>query len=63
MVTSVSRLRSLALLWCFELSATFSFGLVTAIVGLVVKMSALTTEHPGFEFRLRRDFSGVESYQ
>ena len=32
------------------------------LVGLVVKASASRTEDPGFEFRLRQDFSGVESY-
>ena len=32
------------------------------LVGLVVKESASRAEHPGFESRLRRDFSGVESY-
>ena len=33
------------------------------LVGLVVKASASRAEGPGFEFRLRRDFFGVESYQ
>ena len=33
------------------------------LVGLVVKASASRAEDPGFESRLRRDFSGVESYQ
>ena len=33
------------------------------LVGLVVKASASRAEGPGFESRLRRDFSGVESYQ
>ena len=33
------------------------------LIGLVVKASALRVEDPGFESRLRRDFSGVESYQ
>ena len=28
------------------------------LVGLVVKVSASRAEDPGFEFRLRRDFSG-----
>ena len=32
------------------------------LVGLVVKASASRAEDPGFESRLRRDFSGVESY-
>ena len=32
-------------------------------VGLVVKASASRAEDPGFESRLCRDFSGVESYQ
>ena len=32
-------------------------------VGLVVKASASRAEYPGFESRLRRNFSGVESYQ
>ena len=33
------------------------------LVGLVVKASASRAEDPEFESRLRRDFSGVESYQ
>ena len=33
------------------------------LVGLVVKASASRVEDPVFESRLRRDFSGVESYQ
>ena len=33
------------------------------LVGLVVKASASRAEDPGFESRLQRDFSGVESYQ
>ena len=33
------------------------------LVGLVVKASASRAEDPGFESRLRRDFSGVESYR
>ena len=33
------------------------------LVGLVVKMSASGVEDPRFESHLRRDFSGVESYQ
>ena len=33
------------------------------LVGLVVKPSAFRAEDPGFEPRLRWDFSGVESYQ
>ena len=33
------------------------------LVGQVVKASASTAEDPGFESRLHRDFSGVESYQ
>ena len=33
------------------------------LVGLVIKASASRAEAPGFESRLRRDFSGVESYQ
>ena len=37
--------------------------LFTALVGLVVKASASKVEDPGFESGLRRDFSGVESYQ
>ena len=32
-------------------------------VGLVVKGSASTAEDPGFDSRLRRDISGVESCQ
>ena len=33
------------------------------LVGLMVKASASRAEDPGFESRLHRDFSGVESYQ
>ena len=33
------------------------------LVGLVAKASASRVEDPGFESLLRRDFSGVESYQ
>ena len=33
------------------------------LVGLVVKTPASRAEGPGFESRLRRDFSGVESHQ
>ena len=33
------------------------------LVGQVVKASASRPEGPGFESRLRRDFSGIESYQ
>ena len=33
------------------------------LFGLVLKASALRAEDPGFESRLRRHFSGVESYQ
>ena len=33
------------------------------LVGLVVKASASRAEDPGFESRLHRDFSRVESYQ
>ena len=33
------------------------------LVGLVVEASTSRAEDPGFESRLRRDFSGVESYQ
>ena len=33
------------------------------LVGLVVTASASRAEGPGFESRLRQDFSGVESYQ
>ena len=33
------------------------------LVGLVVKASVSRAEDPGFESRLFRDFSGVESYQ
>ena len=33
------------------------------LVGLVVKAPASRAEDPGFESRLRRDFSGVESYE
>ena len=33
------------------------------LLGLVVYASVSRAEDPGFESRLRRDFSGVESYQ
>ena len=33
------------------------------LIGLVIKASASRAEDPEFESRLRRDFSGVESYQ
>ena len=33
------------------------------LVGLVVKASVSRAEDPGFESRLQRDFSGVQSYQ
>ena len=36
---------------------------VDPLVGLVVKASASRAEDPGFESRLRRNFSGVEPYQ
>ena len=36
---------------------------VHRLVGLVVKASASRAEDPAFESRVRRDFSGVESYQ
>ena len=32
------------------------------LVGIVVKASASRPEDPGFESRLHRDFSGIESY-
>ena len=40
-----------------------AFPHVNRLVGLVVKVSASRAEDPGFKSRLRRDFSGVESYQ
>ena len=39
------------------------FGFDYLLVGLVVKASASRAEDPGFESRLRRDFSGVGFYQ
>ena len=42
---------------CFPVTAR------NRLVGLVVKASASREEDPRFESRLRRDFSGVESYQ
>ena len=36
---------------------------VNRLVGLVVTASVSREEDPGFESRLCRDFSGVESYQ
>ena len=33
------------------------------LMGLVVKASASRAEEPGFESRMRQDFSGVESNQ
>ena len=38
-------------------------GDIRGLVGQVVKASALRVEDPGFESRLRRDFSVVESLQ
>ena len=39
------------------------FQLCHRLVGLVVKTSASRAEDPGFESRLRRDFSGFELYR
>ena len=47
----------------FSQEAVASFRKYYCLVGLVVKASASRAEDPGFESRLRRDFSGVESYQ
>ena len=58
-----------SVLRAFPLPFTFYLGFVHPLqdldrfVGLVVKASASRAEDPGFESRLRRDFSGVESYQ
>ena len=41
----------------------FTLPLSYRLLGLVVKASASGAEDPGFESRLRRDFSGVESNQ
>ena len=41
----------------------FDPGSAAVLVGLVVKASASRAKDPRFECRLRRDFSGVESYQ
>ena len=56
--------------FCFDDASMSSIGetykrfvLTDCLVGLVVKTSATRAEDPGFESRLRRDFSGVESYQ
>ena len=50
--------------------SSFSFSLLPPwpsgkdrFVGLMVKVSASRAEDPEFESCLRRDFSGVESYQ
>ena len=43
--------------------AEISSPLDDRLVGLVGKASASRAEDPRFESRLRRDFSGVESYQ
>ena len=40
-----------------------AFSIIDRLVGLVIKVSASRAEDPGFESRLRRDFSGVESYK
>ena len=50
------------------ITSTSDDGLLTPLpqhrlVGLVVKASASRAEDSGFESRLRRDFSGIESYQ
>ena len=47
---------------CLDLCPS-SLSLSHRLVGLVVKASTSTAEDPGFESRLHRDFSGVESYQ
>ena len=44
-------------------NAGSGFIAVHRLVGLVVQASASRAKYPGFESRLRRDFSGVESYQ
>ena len=46
-----------------SLSLSLSLSLSDRLVGLGVKVSASRTEDPGSESRLRRDFSGVDSYQ
>ena len=46
-----------------RLSDRLSVSVNDRLVGLVVKASASRAEDPGFESRLRRDFSGIESYQ
>ena len=48
--------------WKSRLSET-AIRLSHRLVGLAVKASASRAEDPGFDSRLRRDFSGVESYQ
>ena len=43
----------------FEINdAGFNLSVYNRLVGLVVKVSAYGAEDPGFESRLRRDFSG-----
>ena len=44
-------------------SVTITFSHAYRLVGRVVKASAPKAEGPEFESRLRRDFSGAESYQ
>ena len=44
-------------------SLNFDFYVWDRLVGIVVKASDSKAEDPGLESRLRRDFSGIESYQ
>ena len=61
----VSDLLPLAIATLFlRLSVVYSLHRgIDRLVGLVVKESVSRAEDPGFESRLRRDFSGVKSYQ
>ena len=48
---------------CISESRITIFHKKDCLVGLMVAASAFKVEGPGFESRLRQDFSGVESYQ
>ena len=52
-----------SLYYCQCVSQDESPLVINRLVGLVVKASTSRAEDPGFESLLRRDFSGVESYQ
>ena len=54
---------NLAIPRCYHRTATGCHESTNRLVGLEVKESASRAEDPRFEFRLPREFFGVESYQ